>query len=195
MVCANNALLLHFDEAPGATAATDDGASGIHCPIVGSVSPRAKSPERYAIKSSYYFPSGIGNHVSVSNSAGLVLSGDFTIDFSIRFDDLTTDATIFGPWTDAIAASLTLKWDASDTNIVLESRTTTTPESRYYEPTLQEDTWYHFAITRDSDNIRLYVDGELIDGQNYGGTFESFWAQSQSYDQASGHKIGVMDAG
>ena len=196
MVC-TNALLLHFDEAPGATAATDDGASGIYCPISGSVSPRAKSPERYAIKSSYYFPSGIGNHVTVNNSAGLVLSGSFTIDFSIRFDDLTTDATIFGPWTDAIAASLTLKWDESDANIVLESRDGGAAlSSRYYEPTLQEDTWYHFAITRDSgNNIRLYVDGELIDGQNYGGTFESFWAQSQSYDQASGHKIGVMDAG
>jgi len=117
---------------------------------------------------------GTGDYLSLSDSSDWTIAGDFTIDFWIRFNHLSKDHCIIAPKMlnqSGYADGLRLIWSFNNLSWHLHSGTTPTlPQGNALFPdAISTDTWYHVALVRKSNVVKLYRDG-VQKGTNFSNT-------------------------
>ena len=140
-----------------------------------SITQPTNSPAHFGDQSSVYFDGTTNSSVEIDYPSEFTLDGEFTIDFWLKLDTVSdgthTSSLIFGPKAAyATANSMQLNWSHSPVNLKfnLGVRDSSAAHSSVeLDPantslsSLSDDTWYHFAITRDtSDKIYMYINGE-----------------------------------
>lgn len=91
-----------------------------------------------------------------SNSDYAVGTGDFTIDFWVRFNTINTDNVLF----DMTGNTFTLNYGPND----IGGFRLTLPGTHYdfLNNSLLISTWYHIAITRSSTSLRFFLNGAQV---------------------------------
>lgn len=142
-------LLAPFSGEDGDTTSTDLSNTGHVLTFAGSTA--LDGDTRKLGFTSASFTGASGDKITTASSSDFAFgTGDFTIEFFVRFSDVTDINCITwqGGYTNAIyvSASSKMTW-YSDANLIIGTTTIST------------DTWYHIALTRASGVFRLFVDG------------------------------------
>lgn len=144
----------HFDGANGATAYTD--------PIAGAytfydAAQLSTSAKKFGTAS--LFLNGTGDYVTLADSASWNFgSGDFTIDFWIRWSDASGSQWIYSQRPDGsnfvdIYSDGSSLWFMSYSGGVAKANYTTDNLS------LSGGEWYHFAVVRNGSNVYIFKNG------------------------------------
>lgn len=125
--------------------------------------------------SSGYFD-GTNSYLSIPASSDFLLNGNFTIDFWVYFNSLSssTEQGIFCQTPDS-ASFFTLR--VTSTYLII-SETKTLQTTSYL---LTASAWHHIAIVRNNGVIKLFVDGVQINTN---------WAKTTAYFNGYGITIG-----
>lgn len=107
---------------------------------------------------------GTGDYISTPDSDDFYFgTGDFTIDFRIRFNSLTNTQRIYTQRADTNNRILFLKVDSASGN-KLQFRSFVGGATRAsYDMTsnwtASTNTWYHLALVRNGTNLYIFIDG------------------------------------
>lgn len=151
-------LLIHSDEDDGTTTFTDSGDYTHTITRTGTSIDHSSDTEKFC-RSSLYFPGAATDYLSVTNHTSFDFSNyDMTIDLWVRFDVVGTtqafvscgDLNTANGWEFYYGSSNLLRFYGNSTVIVSESWT----------PVI--NTWYHVAVTRETNVWRLFVDGTQL---------------------------------
>lgn len=160
-------LLLHFSGSDGSTTFTDSSTQGAGSPhsftVVGSS--QIDTAQFYFSPSSGLFDA-TEDYIYAASHADLQFgSGDFTIDFRVRFNALTggTFPGFFGKrgisdnreievYYDVNSDLLTVRYTTDGTNWI----------SRTFSWNPSTATWYHVAIVRNGTDLMVFIDGTQI---------------------------------
>ncbi len=157
-------LMLHCDGSDASTTFTDDSASGHTVTANGNA--QIDTAQSVFGGASGFFDGG-GDYLSISDHADFDFgSGDFTIDFRVRFNALPTDGnfeTFYGRDVSAHDVQLDIKNTSGTYTIrfipyisgakVVVNATWTTPVV---------DTWYHIAYVRSGTSWYVFIDGTQV---------------------------------
>lgn len=105
---------------------------------------------------------GAGDYLTIPDSADWNFgSGDFTIDFWIKFNDVSTTMNFVGQ-RQAAGNFWVIQWDGAGGtgNLVFDAKSASSPVvniTRSFNISINR--WYHLAVTRSSDIYRLFADG------------------------------------
>lgn len=152
-------LLLHCDGANASTTFTD--VQGLHTVTANGNAQVSTAQSVFGGASALF--DGTGDYLSLANSTdwnlGAAGSGDFTIDFRLRFATVATCGLVSA----ANSGNIT-GWNISYSNtshaIILQNNDDATAGSASWTPS--SGTWYHVAIIRVSGTITVYIDGTSI---------------------------------
>ena len=103
MVCPSEySLLFRFNDPPTVSIPIDTSVNGFGCIFNGALNTDigiiAKAPDHFIIQSSCFFQND--TYVSAPTvSSEMHLGGEFTIDFWVKFNDVTSTVELFGPET------------------------------------------------------------------------------------------------
>jgi hypothetical protein len=172
--------LLHFEGSEGDTSTND---SSSYSKSIGFTNSPSISTAQYRFGSSSLALSGATNQRITVNSSAVIGANDFTIEFFVRFAAVPTTTINFARWASGFEIRL------SDSLYV--ARVSTTPfslstysESAPWSPSL--NVWYHVAVCRTANNMRLFVDGaQLGNAVDLGSAF-SFPSGNQQFGSTSG---------
>ena len=158
-------LLLHF-EADTATPWSDSSLSGQSQPTVSSAN-RSEVQEKFG-DSSALFVAASNQYLEWAAHEDWDLSaGDFTIDFQVRFVSLPADGN-------QMIIACHYKDNSNQTAFTLKNIGGTYYLRFFYydsgsfsleilrSAAIAVDTWYHFAVTRDGDDHRIFLDGTQL---------------------------------
>lgn len=158
---ANTEFLVHSDTTDGSTTFTDSSSNGLTITANGDV--QHDTAQNVLSQSSSILFDGTGDYLSTPYDSNTVIgTSDFCIDFHVRFNvSPATKAQTFAAnydagseankaWYFAANTGTTIRWAQAD-------GVSTSNISMDY--TWSADTWYHVAMTRDSGNLRFFVDG------------------------------------
>lgn len=178
-------LLMHMDGSDSGTSFPDT--TSRHSPsAVGNA--QTKTAQKVFGTASAYLD-GTGDYISASESDDFKFeTGDWTIDCRARFDD-TGSRTIVGS---ASSGVLILRGNATTIHVYT---TWATPIS-FTVPSMANDTWYHIAVSKEGGNLRLFIDGTLIDTKTgYAATTFNFGGVLQigTYNSGSAAMKGYID--
>ena len=168
----NTVLMLHMDGDDGSTDFSDSSFSS-HTVTAHEDAHIETDASKFGAASVYF--DGSGDSLSIPYSSDWNFgSGDFTIDYWMKFDDSsnrgilgqgTTSLTGRGWWFEYWDGALIFyfhnnsgPWDR------LSVSSTFTPNT---------DQLYHIAVVRDSSDTNLYVDGVLADSSSHSGSYYS----------------------
>jgi len=191
----NTKLMLHCDGANDGTTFTDSSDNGFTVTAVGNAHTDT-AVKKFGTAS--YQGDGTGDGLSVAYNANLQMgSGDFTVDFWIRFDDQSHTtygyARVWGWWSDSTTdfSYLLQRRPADGGNVWRWSWTTdgttgTRTEVDFSWTTAANDTWYHVALVRNGTTAKMYIDGTALSGTATMGT-------QVIYDGGDPTEIGVVD--
>lgn len=152
---ANVSALLHFNGTDGSTTFTDQTGK------TWSASGNAQldtAQQKFGSASALF--DGAGDFISTSNSSDFDFgSGNFTIEFFIRANALTTAAVLgkrlttnFGPFAILLNTS----------RIECYFSTSGSGWNQINSPTISTGTWYHVAAVRDGTSMRLFLNGTQV---------------------------------
>lgn len=146
--------LLHFEGDDESTAFTDDGDYSITYSAVGSA--QIDTAQSKFGSASGLSPSGGGRLTGGTGTEQDFGTGDFTIDFWVRFATVASNQGMIG--TDNGGGDwINLLWQTDNNlNLGVEGSDYT------FSWTPSADTWYHVAITRSGTNLRAFIDGTQI---------------------------------
>src|SRR3972149_5943743 len=152
---ANTHLLLQCNGADGSTSFTDIGITGHTVTAVGNA---LIQTAHYVFGTGSCLFDGTGDYLSVPDSIDWDLgSGDFTYDFRVRFNSVSGNQGFFGRFTSAGSHFYIAKEGNSirirDFGGTLDKIVTWTPVV---------NTWYHIAIVRNGNDIKIFVDGTQV---------------------------------
>jgi hypothetical protein len=153
--------LLHFDGADASTTFIDD--SGKIWTAQGSA--QIDTAESVFGESGLFNPA-TGDYISTPDHSNFHFgSGDFTIDFRVKFSVLPESALIY-LHTDSLVNLIGFAIEHTDDSYVwhLTSWSTGVMYVDISCPmdSCEVDTWYHIALTRSGNNTRMFVDGQQI---------------------------------
>ena len=168
-----------------------DGSTNSHSiTINGNTHTRPFSPYDYETYSaadnggSMYFD-GNGDYVKVTNTTTSV-SGDFTIECWLNFNSYRTsgaNSRVFCMKPGGNTAdNLQLIVDMGTPGIAGSVSIWTNAYTAQASTPIDDDSWHHIAVTRESGTVKIYIDG----------TLEGSGSNSTTFD-FSGHKIGTRD--
>ena len=108
---------------------------------------------------SMYFD-GTGDYLSVPDSADWAFgSGDFTIDFWVRFDSHAAKLAFYNQFGADTVNNITFRWDTNG-NIYYDVYSASSLIAFYNKSwTPSDNTWYHIALVRNSTTMILFIDG------------------------------------
>jgi hypothetical protein len=195
----NTLLLLHGDGSDASTTITDSGNTG-HSPVAGG-NVQIDTAQSVFGGSSIYFDGVSGSKISIPYSSDWdvinVTSGDFTVDFRVKFNASPgTDVFFsFGPTgSDQIlinynTSNLQFSCNADSSAQVVMQET--------WSPST--GTWYHIALVKSGNDFMMFIDGTQL-----GSTFTDsdlaptspggpLYIGGYSYTDASGRLNGWMD--
>jgi hypothetical protein len=113
---------------------------------------------------------GTGDYlIAPASTLQAFLTGDFTVEFWVRFNSLFSNQTVMGTasgfqtggyqWIQVVSAStLTFRMELTTGAINVSTGTLTT------------NTWYHIAATRSGSTVRVFVDGVLANSTTTSGS-------------------------
>lgn len=149
-------LLLHCNGTDASTTFTDSSLTGRTMTAVGSAQ-LDTAQQKFGIASGLF--NGSSDYVTAVDSADWNFgTGDYTIDFWFRANNITTLHAICGQCTD------TNNWwqvYITPSSMVLTLKTPTNPEDSVLATglTISLNTWYHAAFVRSSGVNRIYLNG------------------------------------
>jgi hypothetical protein len=158
----NVVLLLDFEGSDGATSTTDESGTTPHTMAFGG-NAQIDTAQKAVGNSSALFD-GASDYIrtTASNADFDVGTGQFCIEYYVRFNTVTTDALIAGP----LATQLGIPgWHTAKTSVGIQFRYFNGSAMVDYGPSFTPSTgvWYHIAFTRDaSNNLRAFRDGVMV---------------------------------
>ena len=183
-------MLFHFNDEVSTGVALDSGPHGLSAstdqtsngtPTSYLSTGTGKSPSHFNWETSYYFD-GSNDFLNILYPESLVLDGDWTIDFWVKFDDITAasgrqylisrelynDQNDVGGTGNDTYPYLDLWYDHNDANQWhFNTHGEYDDANPYHAETsksMSNDTWYHIAITHDNNagETRFFINGELM---------------------------------
>lgn len=155
---ANVSLLLHFDGADGATTFTDSSTNNLT--VTRSGDARITTSESKFGDASVVFD-GSNDMLFASDAPVLDLeTGDFTIELWFFLNQLNRQHTLAGKhsgtpagteWLLTVESTNRLKFQGPGSGSITQE---TSP--------LSANVWYHVAVTRHSDTLRMFLDGQQV---------------------------------
>lgn len=131
---------------------------------------------------------GTGDYLSVPDSADWYFAtGDFTIDFRVRFNSVASNAAFYNQYVDG-NNEIRLFWSQSAAQLILQNYTggvATIDVRKAWSPSI--NIWYHVAVVRNGNNFMMFIDGTQI------GTTDSDASEVTNF--AAGIEIGRSDVG
>lgn len=171
-------VLLHFNGSDGGPPCDDESGKEWTTPW-DAAAERDTSYKKFGTASAL-FQSSINSYIHTPDHSDFYLaSGNFCIDFWMRLASIPAAGSsfrIFGQQTDTNNyMRLAVARDAEDTTTSLSFLLKTAGVSLIdmsRDVTMEIDTWYHVAISRDGDNIYLFLNGSLLTPSvSYSGAF------------------------
>jgi hypothetical protein len=157
-------LLLHANGANASTTFTDN--SFPSKTITAGGSAVVSTTQSNFGGSSAYF-NGVGAYLYASDSDDFSFgTGNFTLDFWVRFADLTNSETFMGQYADA-SNSWVIKKDtnANGNKLSLYFRSGGSDKADYVMTNSWSgaaiDTWYHLAFVRSGTNVYIFINGTI----------------------------------
>jgi hypothetical protein len=151
--------LFHFDGADGSTTITDE--SGLSWSVNGNTNLRTAS-YKFGTASCYF--DGSGDYLSTADNVDFQLgSSDFTIDYWIRVNSLSTMYRAIGRGTAVTAATLEFSTglgSSNNPNIVISSGTSTY-QANASGTISSTSTWYHIACVRSGNSLKTALNGSF----------------------------------
>lgn len=148
-------FLTHVDGDDGDQSATDD--TGTHTINFQSTAQLDDAQKKFGTTSLNC--DGNSDYIYMSDSDDWAMgTSDWTIDFWVRFNSDSQDHGLFGQYQDSNDYLLCF-WRNSDNKIFFQQATTTFNARYSFTWNFSTDTWYHFEISRDSTNLRIFIDG------------------------------------
>lgn len=146
-------LCSHFDGADAATAFTD--------PIAGAytfVGTAQLDTAQYKFGTASLLLDGNSDYVTLPDSDSWNFgTGDFTIDFQVRFNSTVGTQVLIEKWLPAGQESFLFFFSSNTINIYFNG-------SSYHSEswTPSTGTWYHMAIVRSGNTLKTYIDGTTL---------------------------------
>lgn len=159
-------LLLHCDGNDGSVVFTDSGAT-VHTVTAVDNAQIDIAQSKFGGASGVF--DGTGDYLTIPDHADWDFdSGDLTIDFWVRYDDVTTGAGhgLFGQVIDTdnrVTCYNTYTFSQFRLWFTAKEAAGIDIGLGYLWSTVQNDTWYHIAIVRDGNTFTLYIDGVAKD--------------------------------
>ena len=155
-------LLVHSNTTNGSTTFTDSSSSATTLTAAGDAQ-HSTTQQKWGTTGMKF--DGTGDYVDVTGTYRL--DDDFTIDFWVRFDDLSTDRGLFGYYKDDDHATA-FKWDqgSEELEVDYDNAADSGTETWSWLPVV--NTWYHVAFVRWStpagalSYLSAFVDGKLL---------------------------------
>lgn len=161
----NSVLMLHLDGADASTTFTDEATTGGAPHTVSGVGNAQIDTAQSKFSGASLLLDGTGDYLSTADSADWNLgSGDFTIDFWLRFNDKTNQQGLIVQDGGAGNRSIRVLWKGSGTNAITFGYTTdgTNFTTKTFNWTPADATWYHLAIIRNGADLKVFIDGTQI---------------------------------
>lgn len=151
----NTTLLLHCNGIDGSTTFTDLSASPHTITPIGNTQ---IDTEQYVFGQASALFDGVGDYLSSPDHTDWDFgSGNFSIDFRVRFSDSTGNQGFFGRYTNSGSYFYIAK---EGNSIRIRDLGGTLDSTIGWTPSI--DRWYHIAIIRDGNNIKVFVDGTQL---------------------------------
>ena len=145
--------LLHFDGTDASTTFTDEIGTTW---VVGGDAQIDTAQSKFGGASGLF--DGTGDYLQGDNGSGLILgSGDWTIEFWVRFNSIGSLVSLFDARSGANGAWPSLRISSGNLQWLVNA---TTPISAAHG--MSTGTWYHIAASKNSGSLRLFVDGSQI---------------------------------
>lgn len=157
----DTALMLHFDGSDASTTFTDS--NNVPKSFTASGDAQIDTAQSVFGGASGLFD-GTGDYISTADSSDFDLgSGNFTIDFRIRFNSDTTTQAIVGQWNLQTSNAGWFIQFANTNNLqFVWTNNGTTAESKAFSWDPAANTWYHVVVERNGNNLYAFVDGNQI---------------------------------
>ena len=153
-------LLLHMNGSDGSTTFTDSGDTGHTVTAIDNA--QIDTAESQFGGASGLFD-GTGDYLTVPDSDDWYFAtGDFTIDFWVRFNSLAIDSGLVGQHVDG-QNMWRLWWEQSTSKLKFEnfiSSNLTLDIANSWSPST--NTWYHVALVRSGNDFLMFIDGTQI---------------------------------
>ena len=150
--------LLHFDGADAATTTPE-----VTGKVVTFVANAQLDTAQKKFGASSMLFDGTTDSIYLDDSADWVFgSGDFTIDFWVRFNSVSSVQGFYSQWNTAQLACIWY-WDNTDGLMhvgISADLSTINGYTAAWSPST--NTWYHLAFVRNGNSGRIYVDGTAI---------------------------------
>ena len=151
-------LLLHFNEANGATSGIKDYASTTRVITANGNASTTSHVTQLGLGNSAAFD-GVGDYLTLtSDSDDYTWSTDFSVDMWIRFNDVSTYQVLIAHSDDTGSNFFRLGWasTAGQWSVVLGV------VSNQITDSLLTNTWYHIAVIRTGSTVRFFRDGKQV---------------------------------
>lgn len=109
---------------------------------------------------------GTGDYVESADHADWDFSGDFTVDFRVRFASNAGSQTVFDRGT---KNTIALVQAFGSSQLILYGNAGTTIMAASWAPSI--NTWYHVAVSRTGSDLRIFIDGAVANTASYATAF------------------------
>ena len=150
-------LLLHCDGSDASTTFTDSSPSGKTVTAEGDAQIDT-AQSKFGGASGLF--DGTLDYLSLADSADWDFPGDFTVDGWFRFSAIATNMNLFDIGSFASGKGVAMRIDnAATTSIAVTVNGLTVINNVSLGVVLANDTWYHFALVRSGQTLKVYLDG------------------------------------
>jgi hypothetical protein len=148
----NTKLLLHMDDV-GLT----DSSFGVHSIAKNGAVTRSNAQSKFGGYSAY--SDGNADWLGISDNADWDFgTGDFTVDFWVYLINVVEYVYFLHS---ALSGQIRISYEQSAKYLYIHCGTVRT---NFPQSVLNFSTWYHIAVVRNSGNLKLYVNGNAVDG-------------------------------
>lgn len=164
--------LLHFNGTDASTTFTDSNAGGsAHTWTANGNAQIDTAQSKFGGASGLF--DGTGDYISSADSADWTLgTGDFTVDFWIRYNSVATYQLLFSMDNGGSGGELLCYWYQPENNIYFQCGSTNASgvvntHSNTNSWSASTGTWYHVAIVRSGNSLYMFVGGTQLAGSPF----------------------------
>lgn len=162
----NTVLLLHNDGVDESTTFIDTSKGGSTHTMTANGSAEVDTAQKFFGSGALRTSGAVGGYLSTPNSSDWAFgTGDFTIDFRIRFASLAA----CGLLGDNYSTGWEVYWDGNNCTFYINGSLRTAIQ----DFTPSTNTWYHFAFVRETGTLETYLDGVSDSSAEYAASMSS----------------------